>query len=346
MTLPTVGVIANPASGRDIRRLVAHASVIGAEEKVRIVRRLLLALDAAGLPRVLYLPDTSHLVQRAARDLHLRLSLKALHGPFRGTAQDTTAAARAMAQAGIACCLTLGGDGTNRAFTLGATEVPLIPLSTGTNNVFPEWRESTIAGLAAAAIALGAVDTALIAPRAKIIQVKHDHNPAPDLALIDAAVLDGNVIGSRAIWQPEHLRQAVLTRAHPAAIGLAGAGGAVTTISDEDDHGLHLVFRSPDTPPSATDRHIRTALAPGLIRDLTISKVRTLPPNAIVTLTGPALLAFDGEREVVLQDGQSAGLQVLRAGPRVVNVDACLAAARDANFFAGTPATDLPPRDI
>ena len=346
MTPPTVGVIANPASGRDIRRLVAHASVVAAGEKVRIVRRLLLALDAAGVPRVLYMPDASHLVPRAARDQTLRLSLEPVDGAFHDAPSDTAVAARAMARAGVACCLTLGGDGTNRAFTLGTTEIPLIPLSTGTNNVFPGWRESTVAGLAAAAIALGAADPSRVAPRAKIVQVEYDHDPTPDLALIDAAMLHGDIVGSRAIWQPDRLRRAVLTRAHPAAVGLAAIGGAVATVTAADDHGLHLVFQSTGPAQGSARHRVRAAFAPGLIRDFSLSQVQALPLAAIVPLTGPALLAFDGEREGVLRAGQSARLQVLRAGPPVVDIDACLAGARDAGFFAAAaPSAAPPPRN-
>jgi hypothetical protein len=35
-----VGIIANPASGRDIRRLVAHGSVFDNQEKIHIIRRV------------------------------------------------------------------------------------------------------------------------------------------------------------------------------------------------------------------------------------------------------------------------------------------------------------------
>ena len=43
-----VGVIANPASGRDIRRLVAGASVFGNADKAGMVFRLLSGLGATG----------------------------------------------------------------------------------------------------------------------------------------------------------------------------------------------------------------------------------------------------------------------------------------------------------
>ena len=54
----TVGIIANPASGRDIRRLVAHGSVFDNAEKVNIVRRILLALNKLDIDKVYIMPDS------------------------------------------------------------------------------------------------------------------------------------------------------------------------------------------------------------------------------------------------------------------------------------------------
>ncbi|EGC99500.1 ATP-NAD/AcoX kinase, partial [Burkholderia sp. TJI49] len=53
----TVGVIANPASGRDIRRLTTHASVFPTAEKANMIVRLLAGLGAMGVERVLTLRD-------------------------------------------------------------------------------------------------------------------------------------------------------------------------------------------------------------------------------------------------------------------------------------------------
>ena len=38
---------------------------------------------------------------------------------------------------GVKCIITLGGDGTNRAVAKGCGDTPIIPVSSGTNNVFP-----------------------------------------------------------------------------------------------------------------------------------------------------------------------------------------------------------------
>ena len=45
-----VGIIANPASGKDIRRLVAHGSTFDNNEKINIVRRVLLGAHDGFLP--------------------------------------------------------------------------------------------------------------------------------------------------------------------------------------------------------------------------------------------------------------------------------------------------------
>lgn len=55
--MATVGIIANPASGKDIRRLVAHGSVFDNQEKVNILRRVLLGLQATGVEQVIFMPD-------------------------------------------------------------------------------------------------------------------------------------------------------------------------------------------------------------------------------------------------------------------------------------------------
>ncbi|MEE4600412.1 MAG: ATP-NAD kinase, partial [Desulfobacteraceae bacterium] len=64
-----VGIIANPASGTDIRRLVAYGSIFNNQEKVRIVRRILLGLEAAGVRQISYMPDYYGIVDRALDSL-------------------------------------------------------------------------------------------------------------------------------------------------------------------------------------------------------------------------------------------------------------------------------------
>src|SRR5438067_5600910 len=106
MPLPLVGIIANPASGRDIRRLVAHGTVFDNNEKTAIVRRVLLGLEAVGITRVAYMPEHDFgIVPRAlslqerqtqgSQGLHLEAS--PLFMSVLSTSADSTRAAQLLA---------------------------------------------------------------------------------------------------------------------------------------------------------------------------------------------------------------------------------------------------------
>ncbi len=64
-----VGIIANPASGKDIRRLVAYASLMDNNEKTNLVRRIILGIDSTGVDEILIMPDYCELGLRALSGL-------------------------------------------------------------------------------------------------------------------------------------------------------------------------------------------------------------------------------------------------------------------------------------
>ena len=155
--MAAVGIVANPAAGKDIRRLLAHASTFDNLEKVNIVRRVLLGLAAAGVDDVLFMPDPFGIVPRALHHLDGAPPTSPLDLECAGDDTDSTCAASMLRERGVGCIVTLGGDGTNRAVARGCGEVPLVAISTGTNNVFPQLMEGTIAGLAAGVVASGKI---------------------------------------------------------------------------------------------------------------------------------------------------------------------------------------------
>src|SRR5260221_3006163 len=89
--------------------------------------------------------------------------------PIRQTAQDTVDAVRRMVAVGARVIVCLGGDGTARVTASAAGEVPMLALSTGTNNTFPAVREATIAGLAAGLVATCMVPAEGVVRRAKVL---------------------------------------------------------------------------------------------------------------------------------------------------------------------------------
>ena len=293
-----IGIAANPASGKDVRRLVARASVFDNQEKCAIIRRAVVGALAAGAGSFYYLPDTHGITQAALDEFGDALDANAVDSPETGSALDTSRAARGLEAADCAVVITLGGDGTNRAFALGWRNAPLLPVSTGTNNVFPQLVEATVAGAAAGLLATGAVGLDEVASASKTITVEIEDEQA-DLALIDAVLSRQRFIGARALLDAEQLSLALLTRADPGAVGMTAIGGLIRPVTAADTDGLLVELGEGGDPVTAP-------IAPGLYQDVPVRAVRTVSPGERIEITGPGVLAFDGERERTLKPGQRA----------------------------------------
>ncbi len=118
----TVGIIANPASGRDVRRLTANAGLFSSTDKVSVIQRLLAAFGATGIEQVLMPTDMIGMAAAVLKNCHSRQA-RSSHWPalefldltLRQTVEDTSRAARLMAEREVAMIAVLGGDGTHKA---------------------------------------------------------------------------------------------------------------------------------------------------------------------------------------------------------------------------------------
>ncbi len=325
--MASVGIVANPASGKDIRRLVARASVFGNNEKVNILQRVLLALDAMGVDSVSIMPDCYRLGLQALAGIRLS-SLRAsiLSMPVTSTDEDSTAAARRLREMGVGCILVLGGDGTNRVVAKGCDQVPIVSISTGTNNVFPAMVEGTVAGLAAGLVAMGLVEVERVAYRAKLLEVYVDGRLA-DVALIDVVTCTDLWVGARAIWDPARIREAVLARAEPTSVGTSSVGGCFQKLGARDDRGMYLAFGEGGT-------EVLAPIAPGLVTRVPVRSQRLLSIGEEVTLaSADAMIALDGEREVGVYAGQKVSVRLTDNGPRAVDIALCMEAAARSGVF-------------
>jgi predicted polyphosphate/ATP-dependent NAD kinase len=330
----TVGVIANPASGRDIRRLVAGASVFGNADKAGMVFRLLAGLGAAGVGRVLMLPAADGLSTTLHRHLHARHAVPVFRGaaPFPaleeldvaldGTARDSALAVELMLEAGVRAIVVLGGDGTHRVVARACGDVPLCALSTGTNNAFPEMRETTVAGIATGLVATGrSGDGALRREAALAVEVPGGE---ADLALVDVAVSRERFIGARALWRPDDVSELFVTFANPCAVGLSAVAGALQPLARGGGRGLHVRLAHDPRDARAT---VRVALAPGLVVAVAVAEHRVLElGDGAEVAGGPGTIALDGEREIERRHGEPVGVRLV-PGPLTIDVDAVMRAS-------------------
>jgi len=321
--MTSVAIIANPRAGKDIRRLVAHGSVLDTQEKVYIVRRAILGLEGAGVEEVVLFPDLTGICTKALDGINgpLRITSRSLEMSVYDEPADSTRAGQLMHEQGVACVIVIGGDGTNRVVAKGCGAMPLVPLSTGTNNAFPRFLESTLAGLAAGHYAVLRLSRAEFTLPTKRLNL-YRNGIFDDVALVDVAVCDYQFIGARALWEVHRLRELFLSQGQPTNIGMAAIGGMVHPIRPREEGGLYLQI-------GENGRSITAAIAPGLvvpvgIQNHTIMQTGTRVPIAFT----PSVLALDGEREILVSANDHWEIELSWDGPRVLDIEKVMEAAR------------------
>jgi predicted polyphosphate/ATP-dependent NAD kinase len=332
-TLALVGIIANPAASKDIRRLVAQGRVVPDWEKVNTIRRVMLGLQSVGVPRVVAMPDSSSLCQRAREDSQISLEFSLLDMPAYYAEADTVLAASLMEQMNVDCLVTLGGDGTNRAVAKGSSSIPLVAISTGTNNVFPTMTEGTLAGIAAGLVAQEKLDLQKVSTVSKVLDVYVD-GEYQNLALVDVALSRERFVATRAIWDLSTLYEVFLTRAEPSSIGLSSVGARLQPLSLADEGGLHYVLGGANEVVDEQRKSgngkgdtltVLAPIAPGVVAEVPIARWQTLKDNERVSVERRhCTVALDGERAFTVTPQQQIEIAVRRSGPRVVDVDLAL----------------------
>lgn len=321
-----VGIIANPRSGKDIRRLVAYGSVFDNFEKVNILKRVFLALDAMGIKEVVIMPDSFGMSHQALDDIDVALKPIYLEMEIDDNQEDSTRAAKLMAERGVACILTLGGDGTNRAVAKTCGDFPLLPVSTGTNNVFPYMIEGTLAGIAAGVVASEKINEKEIGVRMPQLEI-YRGSALLDIALVDVVVSNHEFIGSRAICDVSTILEIFLTRAASNQIGFSAVGGFLNPFRANSSKGMHIVV-------GEGQQRVLAPIAPGLIRWLPIKSCKAFSTgDAIPISTTPAVLALDGEREHYIGKNDKLKVRFNANGPSVVNIDGVMQAAQKRQMF-------------
>ncbi len=324
-----LGVVVNPASGRDVRRLFARAGSSSPDDKRNQVERILVGAAAAGVRRAVLVSDPFRIADAAVAALGVDLEIDLRDIRASAHPRDTARAVEVMREAGCGALVVLGGDGTSRLVAGAWADAPILPLSTGTNNVFPWMVEATVAGAAAGVVASGRVGLAEAASRAKVARVEIE-DEKDDVALIDAAHMVGDSTGNLMPFDPELLRTLVLARAEPAAVGLSPIGGLLEPCGRDDDFGVVV-----EAAPEADGRPLLAPISPGLYRRVHVGEVRRVALGERVEVEGPGLLAFDGDRERPLADGQRATLRIERDGPWVIDPARALRRAAERGSYTG-----------
>ncbi len=349
-TPPCVGIIANPVSARDIRRIIANASNLQTSERVSILLRVLTTLAASGVERVLMMPDKGGISAMLLRSLkrersqnHQFPELEFVDMSVTSTVNDTFFAARSMQQAGVNAIIVLGGDGTHRAVVrelmlgtqAGKKAVPIAGLSTGTNNAFPEMREPTITALAVGLYATQRLKGTQALAQNKVLEVSIDQGQRRDIAIVDAIISRDRFIGARAIWKTDNLEAAYLTFADPQVIGLSAIGGLLEPVGRTETGGLTI---SISDDPGRCKFRLKAPIAPGMIADIGIAGFERMPagqPFSVALEAG--VIALDGEREMPFDTHEQVSITLHENAFQTIDVTRCMQVAAREGLYIHQP---------
>lgn len=330
-----VGVVANPASARDIRRLVADGSAVTAHQKLNLLRRLMAGLGRTGVDEVIVMGDRSGiatgLLDGAGRPSGAAWPrIEIVEEELTGTAADTINATRRMVARAVGAIVVLGGDGTHRLVATECGDTPIVAISTGTNNAFPTPLEPTVAGMAAGLVATGRLDLDRVAKRTKTLEVSCPAQQRTERALVDVAILNTDRVGSGAVWEPGTVEELFLCFAQPDGIGLSAIGGHLQPVDRYEPIGLaiRMAPNSAATDLTEPTQVVAAPIGPGLIADIEVASWSKLAVDQSITAsTASGTVAVDGERMFRFESELTVTLRA--DGPRLVDVaDAMDLAAR------------------
>ena len=310
-----IAIVVNPMSGRDVRRVAARASSMTHEHKRDMVARIAAGADSVGIEEIYIVKEPFRIASMALEWMPLNAEVIELVVPLEHQASDTEKAVQAFLERGVTTFVSLGGDGTNRIITRATRDVDLIPISTGTNNVFPTLIEPTIAGIVAGLNAQKRLNSDSIKERAKVMHVK-TASGGEDMGLVDAVLLEDDFVGNFLPFDERKIKRVLLTQALPDAVGVSPIGGYLNVVSPKENYGLLVEMGGRQS--------YSVPISPGLFKTVAIDSHRQVPFGEEIVFRGNGVLALDGDREHAITSTTPASVTIRRDGPYVIDIGASM----------------------
>ena len=318
----SVGIIVNPLSGKDIRRLVASASVVSTHMKSNEILKLYAGLTAYNIKKVYVMPDYSDISRRAREQYSTKIETILINTKILDAEETTIQAAKEMEAKKVGCIIVFGGDGTCRLVSKHLKETPILPVSTGTNNLFPLNLEGTVAGIAAAKFCL-LKNLEKYSNREKKLEI-FKNNELVDSSLVDVVISKTPYIGSRAIWDINNVDEIFISKVSHEGIGFSSIGYSLIKKDLSFNRGVHISLGQNDY---GNPKKIMSAIAPGKIEEIEILGWKEFSDNKKISVKlSSGTVALDGERTIEFNPSQKISVKLNIDGPYCLKVKEILSA--------------------
>ncbi len=274
------------------------------------------------------MPDKSGIAASVIENAPENVSADLLDMSPTGRAADTRRAAERF-QAHADALIVLGGDGTTGDAALGCDDLPLLSVSTGTNNVVPSAIDGTVAGAAAALVATDAVDKESVTYCHQMVEARTESDDSvTGLAAVELS--DRSFVGTRALLDPDELLGGIVSRANPSAIGLSGVAGAFGSLAPDEPDSIGLRLADVEM----CDRTARAIVAPGIATEFGVAEFQRISDGSSMTVeVDDAVIGADGERELEVTN-ETVEFYPVPDGPRLISYEAVLDRAAENEVLA------------
>ena len=311
----SVGIIVNPNSGKDIRRLVSNAFVVPQQYKSNELLKVYEGLMNEGVRKVFIMPDFSDVSRRARETYSNKIDTVILETKRLDEESTTIESAKKMDSLGLECVIIFGGDGTSRLVSNYLKNIPILAISTGTNNLFPENIDGTVAGIAVGKFVNSDNKKSFI-NKTKKIDIFFGEQYM-DSALVDIAVTNIPYIGARAVWSMEPVSEIFINKVKPTGIGFSSIGfRLVKNLKSEES-----IYIKISKNKNNSKIKFQSPIAPGKIEEIFIDNWKLFKKSEINKIqTNKGTLALDGERRLEFSDKNKANIRINNNGPTCLKI--------------------------
>ena len=311
----SVGIIVNPNSGKDIRRLVSNAFVVPQQYKSNELLKLYEGLFNEGIKKVFIMPDFSDVSRRARENYSNKIETEILKTKRLDEESTTIESAKKMDSLGLECVIIFGGDGTSRLASSHLSNTPILAISTGTNNLFPENIDGTIAGIAVGKFANFEKKEAYLIKTKKLDIFFNEQYV--DSALVDVVVTDIPYVGARAIWSMDSISEIFINKIKPTGIGFSSIGFKLIKNLQHDES----VYVKISENKNNSQNKFFSPIAPGKIEKIFVDNWKLFKKNEIIKIqTKKGTLALDGERRLEFSNKNNPSVKINYKGPTCLNI--------------------------
>ena len=312
--LKSIGIIVNPNSGKDIRRLVASASSVSSQHKSNELVKVYEGISKEGINKVYIMPDFSDISRKSREKYSNLIETEIIKTSSLDEELTTIEAAKKMEKLDLSCIIVFGGDGTARLVSNYVKKTPILPISTGTNNLFPENIDGTVAGMVAGKYSK--IDNKnFFYERVKKLDVYFE-NKLVDSALVDIVSCKIPYVGARAIWEMDSISEIFVNKISPYGIGFSSIGFNLGQSLDK----YHSMYIDISNDQKKCSKKIYAPIAPGKIEEILINNWKLFKKNEIINIRlKKGTLALDGERRIEFSDN-NVNIRINHNGPKCLKI--------------------------